>query len=48
MTSFAQARLGYPSEVCANLTMHSEQQKVVQQHVSDYEAAYSSISFAPK
>ena len=48
VTSFAQARLGYPSEVCANLTMHSEQQKVVQQHVSDYEAAYSSISFAPK
>ena len=43
-----QARLNYTAEVCGNLTNLEDTQKIVQESVADYEALYSTISFAPK
>ena len=45
-----QDKLNLTAEVCSqlNLPNNTDQQLEVQQHVTDYEALYSSISFAPK
>ena len=43
-----QSKLDYSPEVCMNLTSNSEAETRVLKHVTDYEALYSSISFAPK
>ena len=43
-----QNKLNYSSQDCANLTNLVDMQKTVQENVADYEALYSSISFAPK
>ena len=45
-----QEKLGYTAAICSNLTQadYSEEQELVQRHVSDYEGLYSSLSFAPK
>jgi hypothetical protein len=48
MRNSVQEKLGLSVEICHNLTGFEVEQKLVQQHVSDYEALYSSISFAPK
>ena len=43
-----ESKLNYSSEVCSNLSRYEVEETEVLKHVTDYEALYSSISFAPK
>ena len=43
-----QNKLNYSPEICENLTNYEDIQTEVQKHVTDYEATYRSLTFAPK
>ena len=45
-----QEKLNLPGEICSQLSQpnNTAHQQEVHQHVTDYEALYSSMSFAPK
>ena len=48
LDKMCQNKLNYSSEICENLTSYEDIQTEVQKQVSDYEATYRSITFAPK
>ena len=48
LDKMCQNKLNYSSEICENLTSYEDIQTEVQKHVTDYEANYRSITFAPK
>lgn len=43
-----QNKLNYTANICDDLSNHTEIEKDVTKHVTDYEALYSTISFVPK
>ena len=48
LDKMCQNKLNYSPEICENLTNNEDIQTEVQKHVTDYEATYRSITFAPK